>query len=85
MLIELNQVGNLITCLLFVKFWWNSLNMWTLPDWKIFRCEWCFSFWTSLLYSLVFFFLIEKDYFLLMYCFVIPPLNSYVNGIIQRY
>ena len=83
-IIELHLFWQVVTCLLFAKFCFESLQMWGWNKVKILYCEWCFNFWFSIAFACTCY-LIEPNYFLGLIPFIVPPLNLYIDGIIQRH
>lgn len=58
--------------------------MWNWNKYKILYCEWCFTFWFSVMFATVNYF-IEYNYYYALIPFLVTSLNYYVNGFIQRH
>ena len=74
----------IVICFLLAKFFYESFQMWDWNKYKILYCEWCFNFWFSILFSCITY-LIEPSSLLVLIPFIVPPLNLYIDGIIQRH
>lgn len=84
-----------VIAMLVVRFWWQSVFMWADTKFialftklnifaKVLSCEWCFSFWASVIYAVVFISL-GSGLMLGLLPFIVPPLNMMINAVVDRY